>query len=302
MSDIDQEGFAKFVHDVFEAKGRAHSTKVGYINAFTSLFSWLRARYPKSIAHLYTKKLIPTGQEAAAEQRDPFTLEQLRALFENAASYRHTAPHKFWPTVVAAFMGCRIEELAQVHLRTDFRHELDGDIWYLDFNERPDPDGVTRKSLKQPASRRLAPIHSALVRHGFVDFLQAEQQAGFERPFQRGWQPWKDPDKGVLRWAHYISKWGSRELAKLDKSGKLIRDGKKLAFFHSMRHSFAQLLAERHIRFEDRAALQGQAVEGGGENANRYVNLRENVKFLSDIVEANLIDYATILDDVLRTA
>jgi len=52
--NIDQELFAAFVNDVFGDE-RAHSTKVGYVNAFTSLFSCLRARYPNAACALSTK-------------------------------------------------------------------------------------------------------------------------------------------------------------------------------------------------------------------------------------------------------
>lgn len=299
ISSIDQERFAEFVKHVFADQTRAHSTKQGFVNAFTSMFSWLRARYPKHVAILTTKKLIPPSKGAEDEQRDAFSLDQIRVLFENANRYRTEKPHKFWVTVAMAFFGCRIEELAQVNLATDFKNDGDSGIWYFEFNEQPDPDGVQRKSIKKPASKRAAPIHSALIRHGFLDYISVQRAAGVSRLFERGWRPWRAPDKGGVHWAHYIIRWGGRELDKLNESGKLPKAGRKLTYFHSMRHTLAQVLAERGVSEEFRAALQGQAVSGGGENANRYVSLRRNPKFLSSLVEQHLVAYAAILDEAV---
>ncbi|MEX0959093.1 MAG: DUF6538 domain-containing protein [Burkholderiales bacterium] len=300
-SEIDQELFAEYVKHIFSDSEAAHSTKVGYVNAFTSLFSWLRARHPKSTHILSTKKLIPNKSGSEAEERDSFTMSQLQSLFENAAKYRAAEPHKFWVTVATAFMGCRIEEIAQVHLLTDLLHDQSSDIWYLDFNDRPDPDGVKRKSIKKPTSKRVAPIHSALIRHGFLEYLQTQKEAGATRPFECGWKPWNEPKRGGVHWSHAISKWGGRELGNLAKAGNISREGSRLTYFHSMRHTLAQVLAERGVSEEWRAALQGQVAAGAGENATRYVKLRQDPKFLSDLIETNLTDYASILDDALGT-
>ena len=107
---------------------------------------------------------------------------------------------------------------------------------------------------------------------------------------------------GGVHWAHYIIRWGGRELEKLDRSGELSRDGLKLAYFHSMRHTFASILAECDVGEERRAALQGQAAPGAGENAKRYVKMRHDPRVPSDIVEAHLGAYAAILDDVMAAA
>lgn len=299
---IDQELFAAFVSHVFADKRRAHSTKDGYINAFTSMFSWLRARHPKSTALLSTRKLIPANQDADSEQRDAFTMDHLHVLFGNVVRYRGKEPHKFWATVASAFMGLRIEELAQVNLNTDLLHNLDADIWYFALNEDADTDEVKRKSLKKAASRRVVPIHSALLKHGFLEYLQSEKEAGASRPFERGWKPWNEPKRGGVHWSHYISRWGGVELEKLHKTGRLDRTGLKLGYFHSARHTFASVLANAGVDEERRAALQGQVAVGAGENSKRYVKMRHDPVLLSGIVEKHLGAYAEMLDTVLAVA
>jgi integrase len=299
ISSIDQDTFAKYVKHILADKKSKHATHLSRINPVTSMFSWLYANHPKSTPILTTKKLIPPPDESEEDERDEFKLHHLRVLFENAKQYRSTEPHKFWVTVVAAFTGCRIEELAQASLQADLRRLEESDIWYFELNERADADGVKRKSMKKRNSKRLMPIHSSLVRHGFIDYLEKQKQEGATRPFELGWKPWKEPDMGTLRWAHAISKWGSRELDQLDKTGKLSRAGLKLSYFHSMRHTFATVLDERGVSEGLRSILQGQAAPGAGENSKRYSKLRRNPRFLSDIVEEHLVDYAAILDDLL---
>ena len=299
IADIDQERFAQYVKHVFADEGRAYNTKVGYINAFTSMFGWLRSRHPKQTAILSTKKLFPANKTGADEQRGAFTLTQLEVIFRNARKYLAGEPHKFWVTVACAFTGCRVEEIAQVNLATDLRQIPGSDIWYFDFNEKPDSDGVVRKSLKRAPSKRVVPIHSALVKHGFLAYLEDQKQLGKSRPFESGWPPLTNRAKGGVRWAHYISRWGGGELTKLNAAGTLNRTGLNLAYFHSMRHTFAHELATRGVTVEQRAALQGQTVAGGGENANRYTKLRQDPKVLSRLVEEHLVDYADLLEGVL---
>ena len=298
IGDIDQERFAAYVRHVFAKEAGAHATKKSYVLAFTSLFSWLRARYPKQAAQLSAEKLIPINSVRADEQRDGFTMEELGTLFENARKYLEAEPHKFWVTVAAAFTGCRIEELAQVNLETDLHQNKEG-VWYFEFNEKADGDGVKRKSIKRASSKRVAPIHSALVRHGFLAFLEAQRALGMTRPFEAAWKPGIEATKGGYKWAKSIIKWGGRELDKLDEAGTLKRESGTLTYFHSMRHTFAHTLAVRDVSEEKRAALQGQTVAGAGENAARYTKLKQDVNALSSLVELNLTDYSALLDGLL---
>lgn len=69
-----------------------------------------------------------------------------------------------WSTLLALYTGARRREIAQLFL-TDIRQE--SDIWYLDMND----DGP-RKSLKTPAAKRRVPIHSELIRIGFLGWVQ----------------------------------------------------------------------------------------------------------------------------------
>lgn len=294
IAAIDQAAFARYVRHVFSDPARKHSTKEGYVVAFTSMFSSLRAHFPNGVSALFTHKLIPPKSTSDADERDPFTLDELRTIVRNARRYRESQPSKFWATVGCAFLGCRLEELCQANIETDLRQK--GDVWYLDFNENADPNGTRRKRLKQKTSRRHTPIHPALMHAGFLEYLNAQLAKGYTRPFESEWRPYPDRPDGEVKWSHGLSKWGGREKRRLQSTGKLSTH-RNVGYFHSLRHSFAQTLAEKGIGVEYRAALQGQSVDGGGENANRYVNLRESVEVLAEKLQTGLADYVALLAD-----
>jgi hypothetical protein len=78
-----------------------------------------------------------------------------------------------------------------------------------------------------------------------------------------------------------------------------MRDGLKLAYFHSHRHTIATELAIREAGPELRSALQGHTVPEGGENAHRYAKTRQQSQILRHIVEEHLLDYVALLDEVM---
>ncbi|HZP87091.1 MAG TPA: hypothetical protein VFB54_09750 [Burkholderiales bacterium] len=202
--------------------------------------------------------------------------------------------------MATAFLGCRISEIAQLDIASDLCRDDASGVYFVDFNRAPDSDGVLRKGLKMKASRRLVPLHSALVRHGFVEYLNAQIAAGFTRPFERGWKPYREQERGEVRWELYIVRWGEREIKKLRESGALGDTGaSKLSYFHSMRHALATTLAMLDVPEERRAALQGQ--QHGGENARRYAKLREDVLGHSKMMESSLSGYAALLDAAIAS-
>jgi hypothetical protein len=148
-------------------------------------------------------------------------------------------------TVAVPFLGCRIEELAEINLHKDFHQDPASGVWYFQIEEKPDADGILRKSVKNKASWRCIPIHSALVQLGFVDYLNRQKERGFSRPFESGWgalsfkrneiESAEDAEKKqeAVKWSHYISGWGGRELRKLIESGKLPTPDSKVTYFHS---------------------------------------------------------------------
>ncbi|MFC3472149.1 hypothetical protein ACFOHT_20200 [Massilia oculi] len=149
-----------------------------------TFLNWYRVR-SAGLPTLTTKTLVPKRDSPESDDRDAFSLEQLGFVFENAKQYRRNNPHKFWVSIAPAFLACRIDELCQIHLKSDLVNDEETGIWHLIFDGRTDPDGVVRKSMKKVSSWRHVPIHSALVRHGFIDFSQNQKKTEFQRPFEK---------------------------------------------------------------------------------------------------------------------
>lgn len=297
LLDIDQLRFVKLAEVIVNNGAWSDKTKSVYITMIGGFLNWHRIR--NGLPQLTAATLKPKRTAPSALDRDAFTLDQLRTLFQHAAARRVSEPHKYWATVATAFLGCRIEELAQVNIQTDLKRDPQTNVWYFDFSQTPDDDGVLRKSLKRFTSWRHAPIHSALVRDGFVDYLKAQLHSGHLRPFEAAWKPHigkppasGQPNGGLIKWSHKITKWGGDTLDELVTAG-LLPSGTALTYFHSMRHTFADTLAAAKVTEEFRAAIQGQAF--GGMNAQTYTKLRQNHNALSETIETALVCYAELL-------
>ncbi|MGF6663302.1 hypothetical protein QF000_004970 [Paraburkholderia atlantica] len=167
LFDIDQLRFVKLADTITDNDTWSDKTKSVYITIIGGFLNWHRIR--AGLPQLTAATLKPKRAAPSALDRAAFTLDQLRTIFQHAARFRGEEPHKYWATVATTFLGCRVEELAQVNLISDLKHDPDTGVWYFEFEETPDADGVLRKSLKRHSSWRHAPIHSALVQHGFVD-------------------------------------------------------------------------------------------------------------------------------------
>lgn len=279
-------------------KPPARSTLEGYLSALSSMGQWHRQR-GVAVPSWSTATLLPRVREPAHQARPQHTLTDLGVLFANASKYRASEPEKFWITVVTAFTGCRVEEMAQVNLSTDL-HRTDKGVYYFQLDERADADGEKLKSIKKLSSWRAAPIHSALVRHGFIDFLNATRAAGYTRPYERRWGLRRmslkiegRADDKLKKWAHEIVKWGGEELRDLIAIGA-VSEVPGRTYFHSMRHTFTTHLDRQAMPAEHRSLLSGHAIKG--ENAQRYSKLRDDADFLASLVEKHMGAYVELLD------
>jgi hypothetical protein len=89
--------------------------------------------------------------------------------------------------------------------------------------------------------------------------LQLQLTAGFNRPFQAEWAP-READNPVIghiiKWSHYVSKWGGRELNKLAERHQF--SAEKLGYIHSMRHTFKQIPGTASMSGEISEAICGR--------------------------------------------
>lgn len=287
LGDLPQERFAEFADYVLSVPSWSPKTKGFYLTAAQSLYTFYSARNG-AVPKITTKGLKPKRIGPPAQRR-PFTLDELRVLFENAARYRERKPAKWWITVATVFMGGRIEELTQAHVDGDFVRDEASGIYYLNIAEAQDA-GASPKSVKTGAGWRKVPIHPCLIHAGFLDFVEGERRAGAKTPFQRQWAAHRDDQFGLVKHSHAITKWGGRELDKLQAQGKLPNDN--ITYFHSMRHSFVTLLAKAGIGEEWRAGLAGH--EYGQINAKLYNHAGDDVCVTLPTLETGLKDLEAV--------
>jgi integrase len=185
---------------------------------------------------------------AAGSNRVPFTDAELQTLFD--ALPREIEPAKHtpetalpWVALIALYSGARLEEIAQL-TTADIRNEgaNGASVWVIDIH-----NGGTNK-LKNETSARLVPVHSALVRAGFLDYVKA-LPAGSLFP-------------GLVRRESKGGKIGAR-LGELFRK-KLVALGLKRdgLCFHSFRHTVAGRLDAAGVPINDAARVLGHAVPG----------------------------------------
>lgn len=255
----------------------SHNSQKFFISQTLTLVNWMRDTYqwgPElSSKNLFSKKTTPDSGD-----RDAFTMEQMKVIFGNAKQYKTKCPEKYWATLATAFLGCRINELAQINLDSDLIQHENG-FWYIRIAESD-----SEQSVKNLASWRMLPIHPALEKHGFIEFLLAQRAKGSNRrPFETQWKAriLKDKENGSgdepkshYVWSSYVTSWGKKELRTLREMVLITAPDKKLGYFHSMRHSFEGFMVDEKIQFDYREAVIGH--QYGSKDAERYAKLKRN--------------------------
>lgn len=121
-------------------------------------------------------KLFEGMKVARAKQttdaRKPYNKEQTAKLYAELTE-NHSGlvkkDDKKWGVLLGLYTGARLREIAQLDVK-DVNQE--GGIWFIDIND----DGVN-KSLKTTASQRQVPIHSDLIRLGFLDWVASKPES-----------------------------------------------------------------------------------------------------------------------------
>jgi len=161
----------------------------------------------------------------------------IAVMFDPKREAKFGAPWQTWALRLALFAGMRQLETAQ--LLTDDVRKVDG-IWCIDIC----PDKKTDKRVKNKASRRRTPVHNALIKAGFLEYVAQAREAGVLRLL-----PDLKPNKGGV--GRRLAMWFTTYIRKHCK----IASKKKT--FHSLRHTFATLADRSELRDEHIIALLG---------------------------------------------
>jgi integrase len=180
--------------------------------------------------------------KAAAIHYEPFTDEEIAALFADAefeiAPAEHTTLTALpWASRIAAYTGCRLEEVAQ--LGTANIKQADG-IWFFEFCH--DGNGKTK------AATRTVPLHQALIDAGLLRYRDALPKGSLLFPGLKG----RKSKGGKLG-----PKLGDA-FSRLRKRLGIVRPGVN---FHSFRHAVGDRLRKAGVQESDIAAVLGHEDE-----------------------------------------
>lgn len=136
-----------------------------------------------------TPPKISKPSKGVLEPERSFETEDLEAIFNGwiftgtERDHRQKVfPYQFWLPVLAYYTGGRLNELSQ--LDTEDVRQTKG-IWTITIVDDPD-DRPCPKSVKNDSSRRVVPLHSELLRMGFLEFCEQAGREGREKLFSDG--------------------------------------------------------------------------------------------------------------------
>jgi integrase len=229
---------------------------LGFVGSF---WTWAADQYDEVPVNPF-RGLKIKQRKRVRDERDPFSLEELRAIF-NAPIYTGCASLRswkepgnlvprnsgmFWVPLISLFSGARMGEIIQLYVE-DVREE-DG-ILFFDINDNGDD-----KRLKTPYSKRSIPIHASILDMGFMDHVNQCRHKGLKRLFPtlpgRGWQliqPFSKPSAASFGPSHHESQ----------------------ECLPQLRHSFEDACRTRISLKEIMDALQGHGQEGMYERYGR---------------------------------
>lgn len=142
-----------------------------------------------------------------------------------------------WIPLIALYTGMRREEICQLR-RSDVFQE--SDIWCFRINEGEE------QSLKTNSSRRVVPIHSKIIKMGFIEFCN-DRATGKDGGNLWGFVRWRET--WGKSWGGWFNRWYSANIQM--ERGKC---------FHSFRHTIADELKQSGEHRELVAELLGHSV------------------------------------------
>lgn len=221
-----------------------------------ALFNWITGHYDEINISPFAGVEAPSVDPSAG--RDAITNSDIAKIFScylyNSnpwpRSKRGKEPSKFWVPLIAAFTGCRLNEVCQLYLDDIKKIE---NIWVIDFNDSRDD-----QQLKGSFSRKV-PMHEALTNAGLPEYVQQQRNAGHVRLFPE--LTYTDNGNGYGR---TTSEFCSALFKSLGASGTL----------HGFRHSVMETLIQADVELRKAQYIVGhkgdQSVAEAVYGANKF--------------------------------
>jgi integrase len=217
-------------------------------------FTWVKSLLKYAAEDL---ELIPknpwTGLDIVFQTqtpRRPWTSAELVKFFNQPLHRNHDLPKgkqaggaaAYWIPLIGLYTGARIGELAQ--LRVMDVEDVHGKVPLFSLTDEGEG-----QSLKTKAGRRKVPIHSELIRLGFLDYVDALQKRG-------ELNLWPSLTSRKAKPGDYFGRWFSEYRKKLGFG--------EYPDFHCLRHTVRSALAEAEVPEDTIDALVGHEAKGTG--------------------------------------
>lgn len=212
--------------------GLSNITINKFIGKLSGLFDYIQAHYEHS--NIFDGLKIKRAKQETT--RTAYKKQEAQELIKFADKQQQH--HKFM-ILLGLFTGCRANELAQLY--TSDIVKIDG-IWSI-LIQATKPD----QKLKTTNASRIVPVHSELIRAGFLEFVKSRGQECRLFP-EFKYSPVDGCSKAFVQW--FIQ---HKPVAKT---------------YHEIRHSFATQLRAHDVSLNVAAQLLGHGV--GAISFDRY--------------------------------
>ena len=164
-----------YKQNILDTRKLTQTTCMKLMFTMSGLFTWAAKQGYIPDNSNPVRGLAPDKKVARKEslKRRPFTNDELLQVFgsQQFIAQRETRPERYWLCLGCLFTGARREEIGQLQL-ADIQEE-DGIPF---FNITTEGEG--QKSLKTEGSARRVPLHSSLIRLGFLEYVKSSKAAG----------------------------------------------------------------------------------------------------------------------------
>lgn len=217
-------------------------------------------------------KKAPKSEDDGSK-RPPYEFDELKQLFTSSyfkydfwhSPARHK-PSRFWSPLIALYTGCRAGEIACLQVK-DVRQE-EG-IWYISINTDAD------KSVKTMSAVRDIPIHDALLKMGFIEYVKGLKTAGEKQLF---------PDINIDRRSK-VSGAISNPYGRYVETLGLKKDGKS---FHSFRDNFSDACVNMGLDDRTTDRLLGHKMQGQKKHYGKGIWLTTSKKWVDKLYKGKV--------------
>ena len=184
---------------------------------------------------------------STTQKRRPWSEDELRILFSSDVfakgkalkDWRAGDEAAYWLPILGLYTGARISELTQLRC-CDIRSE--SDIPYIEIT-----NGGINQKLKTAASNRKIPVHSLLIKLGFMEYVQRIQLGNYD-------SLWPKLPMRTNKAGGYFSNWFGEYRAKIGLIG--------YPDFHCFRHTVRTKLLEADIKEQLIDMIVGHEIQG----------------------------------------